>query len=229
MGYWDNNGMIGTIGMISSLSSRITSSHHNLWLVNTKKRPQLCLAGFWGTNFGAGIIVINFQLWISYLIHVLMILESQDFNHGHYIHYDDNWGRKWTRSPIALCLRSDWRLSPPWAKTPPVQHQDWIVELKITTMPPQNNKAVPEYAAPTKIQQATCATYPVPLPTPVVITTVLVKMMIMILKCLSATWRSSGTTAMKTLIAQDAPRIKIFLQEASNNLIGEKIPPLHWR
>ncbi len=33
-------------------------------------------------------------------------------------------------------------------------------------------------------------------------------------------------TVMKTLTAQDAPRIKIFLQEAPNNLIGEKIPPL---
>ncbi len=32
--------------------------------------------------------------------------------------------------------------------------------------PPQNKEAVPEYAAPTKMQRVPCATYPVHLPSP---------------------------------------------------------------
>ncbi len=33
-------------------------------------------------------------------------------------------------------------------------------------MPPEDNEAIPEYAAPTKMQRAQCATYPLPLPSP---------------------------------------------------------------
>ncbi len=92
---------------------------------------------------------------------------SPRHDHGPYIHDDDNWRKKWTRSPVALsCLRSDHGTPPPQAKSPHVQHQDPIVELKTTAMPPQDNEAVPEYAAPTKIQRIPCATYPVHPPSP---------------------------------------------------------------
>ncbi len=71
------------------------------------------------------------------------------------------------RSPVALsCLRSDRGMFPPPAKSSLVQHQDLIVELKTTAMPPQDDEAVPEYAAPTKMQWVPCATYPVPSPSP---------------------------------------------------------------
>ncbi len=43
---------------------------------------------------------------------------------------------------------------------------NWIVELKNTVTPPQENEAVPECAAPTKMQQSPCTTYPIPLPSP---------------------------------------------------------------
>ncbi len=54
---------------------------------------------------------------------VLVILKPQDMrhNHGHYIHDDDTWGRKRTRSPVALShLRLDHGTSPPQSKSPPV-------------------------------------------------------------------------------------------------------------
>ncbi len=56
--------------------------------------------------------------------------------------------------------------SPPQAKSPSVQHQGWIVELKPMAMPPQGDEAILECAALTKMQQALCATYPVPPPSP---------------------------------------------------------------
>ncbi len=41
-----------------------------------------------------------------------------------------------------------------------------IVELKPMAMPPKDDEAVPKYVAPTKMQQAPCAYYPIPLPSP---------------------------------------------------------------
>ncbi len=71
------------------------------------------------------------------------------------------------RSPVALsCLRSDHRTSPPCAKSFPIQHQDLIAELKNTATPPQDDEAVPKYAAPTKMRWVPSATYHVPLPSP---------------------------------------------------------------
>ncbi len=57
-------------------------------------------------------------------------------------------------------------MSPPQAKSPPAQHQNLTVELKTTATPPQDDEAIPQYVALTKIQRVPCATYPLPLPSP---------------------------------------------------------------
>ncbi len=63
-------------------------------------------------------------------------------------------------------LRSDQRSSLPRTKSPPVQHQDPIVELKPTATPPKVVEVVPEQAISRKIQRVPCATYPAPPPSP---------------------------------------------------------------
>ncbi len=111
---------------------------------------------------------------------------SPRHDHCHYIHHDDYWERKQECSPVALpCSRSICRPSTPWAKSPPVQYQDPIVELKTTASPQQNNEAVPEYAARTKIQWVPCATYPVPPPSPDSYNGMMAKTMMMIMTFLS--------------------------------------------
>ncbi len=71
------------------------------------------------------------------------------------------------RSPVAPPrLSMDQQSSPPQAKSPPVQHQDLIVESKPTATPSKVIEVVPEQAIPKKIQRVPCATYPAPPPSP---------------------------------------------------------------
>ncbi len=125
--------------------------------------------------------------------------QSLRHDHGHYIHHDDYWGRKRSRSPVAPPRsRSDQSSSPPWAKSPPVQHQDFKIMRPFPSVLPK-----PRYNG----YHAQLILFLHLLQ--MIITAGLAKMMI--LKCISAMRASSGTTVMKTLIVLGAPRTKNIL------------------
>ncbi len=98
---------------------------------------------------------------------ILVILKPQDaIMVAIFMMMTTGEGIRKTQPLLSLCSRSDCWMSLPQAKSPPIQHQDLVVELKSMAMPPQDNEAIPKYAAPTKMQRATCASYSIPLPSP---------------------------------------------------------------